>query len=62
MSTLKNYHTHTYRCKHASGDVSDYIRAALHTYRQAHDALSLRNRSDDGALVLGFTTTTQMGY
>lgn len=23
-----NYHTHTYRCKHASGDVGDYCRAA----------------------------------
>ena len=25
---MNNYHTHTYRCKHASGDVSDYVRAA----------------------------------
>ena len=24
----RNYHTHTYRCKHATGDVSDYCRAA----------------------------------
>ncbi len=23
-----NHHTHTYRCKHASGDVPDYVRAA----------------------------------
>jgi len=23
-----NYHTHTYRCKHATGDVADYCRAA----------------------------------
>lgn len=26
---MKNYHTHTYRCKHASGDVEDYAREAL---------------------------------
>lgn len=25
----KNYHTHTYRCKHAAGDVADYCQAAL---------------------------------
>lgn len=25
---MKNYHTHTYRCKHAQGDVVDYARAA----------------------------------
>ncbi len=24
----RNYHTHTYRCKHAAGDCSDYARAA----------------------------------
>ncbi|GBC64132.1 PHP domain-containing protein [Desulfonema ishimotonii] len=24
----KNYHTHTWRCKHAEGDVTDYCRAA----------------------------------
>jgi len=29
MSLTKNYHTHTYRCKHAKGDVADYCRAAL---------------------------------
>ena len=23
-----NFHTHTYRCKHATGDVDDYCRAA----------------------------------
>ena len=23
-----NHHTHTYRCKHATGDVDDYCRAA----------------------------------
>ena len=27
--TTKNYHTHTYRCKHAVGDVDEYCRAAL---------------------------------
>jgi len=25
---MNNYHTHTYRCKHASGDVADYVEAA----------------------------------
>lgn len=25
---MKEYHTHTFRCKHAQGDVSDYARAA----------------------------------
>lgn len=24
-----NYHTHTYRCKHADGDVADYVKAAI---------------------------------
>jgi histidinol-phosphatase (PHP family) len=28
MSFLANYHTHTYRCKHASGDASDYAAVA----------------------------------
>jgi len=27
--TLENYHTHTYRCKHAEGDIKDYIAEAL---------------------------------
>jgi histidinol-phosphatase (PHP family) len=26
---LKNYHTHTFRCKHAAGEVRDYAAAAL---------------------------------
>ena len=26
---MKNYHTHTFRCKHADGDVLDYAQAAL---------------------------------
>lgn len=26
---MKNYHTHTFRCNHAEGDVSDYAKAAL---------------------------------
>jgi histidinol-phosphatase (PHP family) len=26
--TLNNYHTHTYRCKHATGDIADYTQAA----------------------------------
>ena len=25
-----NYHTHTFRCKHAFGDVDDYAKAAIH--------------------------------
>lgn len=25
---MNNYHTHTYRCKHATGDVADYVEAA----------------------------------
>lgn len=29
MQFTKNYHTHTYRCQHASGDVIDYAREAL---------------------------------
>jgi histidinol-phosphatase (PHP family) len=41
---LKNYHTHTFRCKHAVGDVSDYARSALE-----HDVA-----------VLGFTDHTPL--
>lgn len=26
---MRNYHTHTFRCKHAAGDVVDYAQAAL---------------------------------
>ncbi len=26
---MKNYHTHTFRCKHAEGDVIDYVRQAV---------------------------------
>lgn len=26
---MKNYHTHTYRCKHAVGTVDDYVQAAI---------------------------------
>ncbi|NLL44016.1 MAG: histidinol-phosphatase [Firmicutes bacterium] len=26
---MKNYHTHTFRCKHAEGDVTDYARSAM---------------------------------
>lgn len=26
---MKNYHTHTWRCKHAVGDVADYAKAAV---------------------------------
>ena len=29
ISLTKNYHTHTYRCQHATGDVADYCQAAL---------------------------------
>ena len=38
----KNYHTHTYRCKHAFGDIDDYCLAAL----------------DNGLEVLGFSDHT----
>ena len=39
-----NYHTHTFRCKHASGEVIDYARAAL----------------EGGAEVLGMTDHTPL--
>ena len=29
MSPTKNYHTHTYRCKHASHDITDYCQHAV---------------------------------
>ena len=29
VTITTNWHTHTFRCKHASGDVEDYCRAAL---------------------------------
>jgi histidinol-phosphatase (PHP family) len=29
LPNTKNYHTHTYRCKHATGDVADYCNAAI---------------------------------
>ena len=29
MTITKNYHTHTYRCKHATDDVMDYCHAAV---------------------------------
>ena len=29
VSRLKNYHTHTFRCKHAEGDAIDYAQGAL---------------------------------
>jgi histidinol-phosphatase (PHP family) len=41
---LKNYHTHTFRCRHAAGDVPDYARAAL----------------ANGITVLGFTDHTPL--
>ncbi|MBN1799739.1 MAG: histidinol-phosphatase [Spirochaetales bacterium] len=44
IRTLKNYHTHTYRCKHATGDIADYAEAAL----------------ADGINVLGFTDHTPL--
>ena len=39
MNPVANYHTHTFRCGHATGDVPDYARSA----------------SDKGARVLGMT-------
>jgi histidinol-phosphatase (PHP family) len=41
---LKNYHTHTFRCKHAVGDARDYARAAL----------------EHGVTVLGITDHTPL--
>jgi histidinol-phosphatase (PHP family) len=29
MPIKENFHTHTYRCKHAKGDVEDYVREAV---------------------------------
>ncbi|OED36932.1 hypothetical protein AB833_25245 [Chromatiales bacterium (ex Bugula neritina AB1)] len=29
MTIIKNYHTHTYRCKHATEDVTQYCQAAI---------------------------------
>lgn len=29
MQVIKNYHTHTARCKHATGNVADYIEAGI---------------------------------
>lgn len=43
-SAIKNYHTHTYRCKHATGDITDYAEAAL----------------AGGITVLGFTDHTPL--
>jgi histidinol-phosphatase (PHP family) len=42
--SLKNYHTHTFRCKHAVGDARDYARAAL----------------EHGVTVLGITDHTPL--
>lgn len=42
MKITENYHTHTYRCKHADGDIDDYCRAAIRK----------------GLKVLGFTDHT----
>lgn len=44
MPITKNYHTHTYRCKHASGDVADYCEAAL------AEGLTVLGISDHAAL------------
>jgi histidinol-phosphatase (PHP family) len=29
LVVTENYHTHTYRCKHAAGDVDDFVNAAI---------------------------------
>lgn len=29
MNVTKNFHTHTYRCKHATGTVEDYVKEAI---------------------------------
>jgi histidinol-phosphatase (PHP family) len=41
---LKNYHTHTWRCKHATGDIEDYVEKAL----------------EAGGKVLGFSDHTPL--
>ena len=41
---LHNFHTHTYRCKHAEGDVEDYCRVAV----------------EQGMSTLGFTDHTAL--
>ena len=43
---IANYHTHTYRCGHASGDESDYLRRAM----------------DAGLLTLGFSDHTPYDF
>ena len=45
---LRNYHTHTYRCKHADGDCCDYAKVAV---EQAMEVLGF---SDHTALPNGF--------
>lgn len=39
---MKNYHTHTYRCKHAVGNVDDYVQAAL---RQKIEVLGISDHT-----------------
>ena len=41
---MKNYHTHTWRCKHATGDIEDYVEKAL----------------EAGGKVLGFSDHTPL--
>lgn len=41
---MKNYHTHTFRCQHADGDVSDYAQVAV----------------DKGFMLLGMTDHTPL--
>lgn len=52
MPILKNYHAHTYRCKHASGDVADYVRAALNIFRQVHDTNTRKLPITDSTVAL----------
>lgn len=50
-----NYHTHTYRCKHASGDVSDYAAKAVAA------GLEVLGISDHTPLLDGRWHTIRMG-
>lgn len=52
----RNYHTHTYRCQHALGDVSDYAAAALEA------GLTTLGMSDHAALPDDRWQTVRMAF
>ncbi|MDI9413645.1 MAG: histidinol-phosphatase [Bacillota bacterium] len=53
---MKNYHTHTFRCKHAHGDVADYAEAAI------NKGFSLLGMADHTALPDDRWITMRMSY